>query len=97
MLLADHGRERAFGTVHKRLLQLQRVAVRLLEHGVRDDAARGLCVDSVLAYIIRVPTCQILESSSRRAPHVVRDRRASELPAERQTLRGNNSAPQANY
>ena len=39
----------------------------------------------------------IIESSSGRTPHVVRDRGASELPAERQTLRGHNSAPQANH
>ena len=44
----------------------------------------------VLAYNrSRVPTCQILESSSGRTPHVVRDRSASELPTaniERQTF-----------
>ena len=51
----------------------------------------------VLAYNrSRVPTCQILERSSGRTPHVVRDRSASELPSERKTLRGQNSAPKAN-
>ena len=44
----------------------------------------------------RVPTCQTLESSSGRTPHVVRDRSASELRAERQSLGDHNSAPQAN-
>ena len=48
----------------------------------------------LLAY--RVPTCQILESSSGRTPHVVRDRSASELRAERKSLGDHNSAPQAN-
>jgi len=48
----------------------------------------------LLAY--RVSTCQILDSSSGRTPHVVRDRSASELRAERQSLGDHNSAPQAN-
>jgi len=49
----------------------------------------------LLAY--RVPICQILESSSGRTPaHVARDRSASELRAQRQSLGDHNSAPQAN-
>ncbi len=51
-------------------------------------------LSQLLAY--RVPTCQRLESSSGRTPHVVRDRSASELRAEKQSLGDHNPAPQAN-